>query len=227
MLNVYYAGKGMWRTCNQPGCGTSNSDWGADSATFALFLRWSTTHDAKLGAVASELLAAAPRYPQPCAIRPCPAWSDTPAWDAVAFMREAEMLGNDPVAIFRAKAAFRYVTGSAAFGGGACSSIPYQLPQPSERRIKTLETDANLVKAALLLYRATHERPYLDAALQRYANDREYFLDPTVPLYTVHVVDQDGTCTQTTRRFFASVNGNMIWNGLQLWRLTHERQFYD
>jgi hypothetical protein len=227
LLDVYYAGKGMWRTCNQAACRTSDSDWGADSATFTLFLRWSTTHGSKLAAIASDLLAAGPRYPERCTSRPCPAWSDTPSWDAVAFMREAQMLGGDPTAVSRAEAAFHYATASAAFEGGACPSIPYQLPQPSRHRVKTLETDANLIKAGILLYRATREGSYLGDALQRYAADRKYFLDSAVPLYTVHVLDENGACTQTARRFFASVNGNMIWNGIQLWQLTQRREFYD
>ena len=227
LLNVYYAGSGMWRTCNRSTCRTTDSDWGADSATSALYLRWNATHDPKLRSIASELLAAGPRYSEPCASKPCPAWSDTPAWDAVAFLREAQILEGDPTAIARAKAAFRYVARSPVFSGGACAEIPYQLPQPSQHRVKTLETDANLIKAAILLYQMTHEQQYLDAAIRRYADDRRYFLDTSVPLYTVHVVDEAGACAQTARRFFASVNGNMIWNGLQLGRITRQHEFYD
>jgi hypothetical protein len=228
LLNVYYAGRGLWRVCNQPTCSRTNGDWGADSATFALYLRWKTTHDPAIAAVASELLAAAPRYPAPCDASPCPWWSDTPSWDAVALMRESEILGGNRAAVARARAAFRYVTRSGAFISGACPTIPFQRPQPADptkRRVKTLETDANIIKAALLLYGATHERAYLDVALRRYAASRRYFLDPAVPLYTVHVID-DGTCVQSPHRFFASVNGDMIWNGLQLWRATGRPEFY-
>ena len=31
LLQVYYAGGGLWRACNAPDCATGNSDWGDDS----------------------------------------------------------------------------------------------------------------------------------------------------------------------------------------------------
>jgi hypothetical protein len=145
----------------------------------------------------------------------------------VAFAREAQVLGNDGGAIARAKAAIDYVERSQAFAGGACTGVPYQLPQPGATQIKTLESDANLMKAALLLYGITHERAYLNDALMRYGDDRTWFFDRQANLYTVHVIDDGAQCRQVPDRFFASVNGNMIWSGLQLWRYTGQEHFYD
>jgi hypothetical protein len=227
LLGSYYAGGGYWRICNHPTCRRANSDWGVDSALYALYLRWKATSDPRIRVVASELLAAGPRYPAPCEGPSCPAWSDTPAWDAVAFMREYEILGGSAEALARAQAAFRYAAGSRAFVGGACPAIPYQEPRQAGRPVKTLETDANLVKAALLLYDATHDNRYLAQALARYANDRLAFLDPATALYTVHVLDDGAVCAQQPRRFFASVNGDMIWNGIALWRITGQAHFYS
>ncbi len=229
LLSVYYAGGGYWRMCNRESCRRSDSDWGADAATGALYLRWKLTHDPKLEKTAGELLASSPRYPTPCNHKPCPWWSDTPAWDAVAAMREARMLHDDADAVSRAQAALAYVTQSRAFIGGACPQIPFQHPQPqtSGRPVKTLETDATAIKAALLLYKTTLKRRYLDIARTRYRVDRRFFLDPAIPLYTVHVIDEGGTCVQQPHRFFASVNGEMIWNGLQLFELTHEMRYFN
>jgi hypothetical protein len=226
LLNVYYTGGGMWRDCNKTSCNQANSDWGVDSATNSLYLRWKITHDARIRGVMAQLLETAPKYPAPCGDTGCSAWSDTPEWDAVTLMREYEVLG-DPEALSRAKAAFDYVENSRTFSLGACPSIRYQLPQPSSINVKTLETEANAIKAAILLYRATNDRAYLDSATQRYAAARKYFLDPNVPLYTVHVRDDGANCVQEPRRFFASVNGAMIWNGIALWHLTGDVSFHD
>ena len=99
--------------------------------------------------------------------------------------------------------------------------------QPGNSQIKTLETDANLTKADLLLYGATHERAYLNDALLRYGDDRTWFLDREAGLYTVHVIDDGTQCRQTPDRFFATVNGDMISNGLALWRYTGQQHFFD
>src|SRR5579884_2145538 len=45
LMNAFYAGDGTWRECNRADCRSSDSDWGADAATYALYLRWLTTHD--------------------------------------------------------------------------------------------------------------------------------------------------------------------------------------
>jgi hypothetical protein len=224
LLDVLYAGDGMWRKCNQSTCKTTNSDWGADSATYTLYLRWSVTHDARIRSVLAELLDAAPHYPQPCTGAPCPAWSDTPSWDAVTLMRENEALGSDSRALDLAENAVRYVEQSTAFAQGACPAIPFQ---NTNTRVKTLETDANLIKALLLLYDATQQRQYLNDAVVRYANARRYYLDAAAGMYTVHVIDDGTACVQQPRRFFASVNGDMIWNGVHLWRLTGDRGYYN
>ncbi len=224
LLDVLYAGDGMWRSCNQSTCAKMNSDWGADSATYTLYLRWSGTHDTRIRTVLSQLLDTAPHYPEPCDAGPCPAWSDTPSWDAVTLMRENEALGNDAHALELAKAALRYAEQSRAFARGACPDIPFQ---NANTRVKSLETDANLIKASLLVYDATQQRDYLDDAIARYANARKYYFDESAAMYTVHVIDDGANCVQQPRRFFASVNGDMIWNGVELWRLTGDRAYYD
>ena len=91
--------------------------------------------------------------------------------------------------------------------------------------LKTLETEGNAIKGALLLYQDTGVASYLDDARERYADVRPYFLDPTLPLYSTYVFDDGRTCTQLPHRFFASVNGDMIWNGLQLYRDTGQEVY--
>jgi hypothetical protein len=227
LFHVLYTGSGLWRQCNAPACAQANSDWGTDSATDALYLRWTATHDPTIRTVMARLVETAQRYPQPCPRAACPWWSDTPAWDAVTLMREYEVLGDDPGALASAQRAFRYLSQSQSFTAGACPEIPYQQPQPSGSVVKTLETDANAIKAALLLYGATRDPAYLNFARARYAADRHYYLDADAPLYSVHVVDDGTRCRQVPRRFFASVNGDMIWNGVALWRVTGEQHYYD
>ncbi len=225
LLHAYYAGGGAWRECNAPACAVARGDWGADSLTNALYVAWRSSHDAAVGSAIAAVGAAVPRYGALCRAGGCPYWSDTPAWDAVTLMRAYEVTGEGAF-LRRAQAALRYVFDSPAFSGGACSTIPYQRSMDSGAQVKTLETDANATKAALLLYRATGERSYLRAAIMHYAADRRRFLDPAVPLYTVHVVDDGTHCVQVPRRFFASVNGDMIWNGLALWHATGRSSFY-
>lgn len=227
LLNVFYAGGGLWRDCNQPDCTRANGDWGDDSATYTLYLRWKASGDPQAAKIMGELLDTGRQYPAPCSSAPCPAWSDTPAWDAVTFMREYEVLDGDPRALELAQAALRYVSESLAFQGGACPELPYQQPQPSKHHVKSLESDANEIKAALLVYRATGDRDYLQRAKTRYEADRAWYFDPQAQLYSVHVIDDGYQCTQVARRFFASVNGDMIWNGMELWRDTNQRAYYD
>ncbi|HKE37988.1 MAG TPA: glycoside hydrolase family 76 protein, partial [Candidatus Baltobacteraceae bacterium] len=227
LLNVFYAGHGLWRVCDRPQCMRTSSDWGADSATNALYLRWSTTHDPHIRTVMTQLLRSAPQYSATCKSAPCAAWSDTAAWDAVAILREGTATGNERRAIALAKAALRFALASRAFAGGACGDIPYQAPQPSRLHAKSLETSSNAIKAYLLLYRATHDRRYIDDAVRTYHIARARFLDPHVRLYTVHVIDGGRACPQVEHRFFASVNGNMIWSGIALWRATGRLFYYD
>lgn len=227
LLGVFYAGRGTWRECDRQDCKRIAGDWGADSATNALYLRWNLTRDTHIRTVMAQLLQSAARYAATCRTAPCGAWSDTAAWDAVAIMREGEVTGNKRQAVALAVPALRFALASHAFAGGACRDIPYQAPQPSALHAKTLETGANAIKASLLLYQTTHERRYLDDASRLYHSARLHFLDPGVPLYTVHVIDDGRACRQVTHRFFASVNGAMIWNGVALSEATRRRFYYD
>ena len=227
LLTVLYDGAGAWRECNVAGCRSATGDWGVDAQTYALALRWKTTGDPAVPPVLAALAQRAPRYPAACAIASrCPAWSDTPSWDAIALIREYEATGM-PAALDGAKAAIRYVARSTAFYGGACPSITYQLPHTGTSNVKSLETEANLVKAEILMYGATGEAAYLRDAQQRYDAARAAYMDPDVPLYTVHVIDDGTHCVPTAHRFFASVNGDMIWNGLALAGATGATRYAD
>lgn len=216
-----------WRPCPLPDCRAVNRDWGVDSLTYTLYLRWQTTHDAALVPYMTALASTAPLYPAPChgiGGLLC-TWSDAPQWDVVAALREYEVTGKNTVALDRAIRAFDTVEGSDVYTGGGCRDIRYQQPFGYLDRLKTLETEATAVKTALLLYRFTSSERYLDIAIARYARARRYYLDPTVPLYTVFVFDFDGKCRQVPRRFFASVNGEMISNGLALFYFTGNRAY--
>ncbi len=225
LVRVLYAGNGLWNQCGPPGCGLSNRDWGVDSLTYAVWLRWSTTHDARLAPILRALISTSPSYGTPCATRPC-GWSDVPEWDAIASVREYQAT-HDPRALAKARAAFAYVEDAQVFARGACPEIRYQQPEGEANQLKTLETDANAIKAALLLHLVTHEPKYLTSARAHYAAVRKWFRDPALPLYSVYVFDDGHACTQVPHRFFASVNGDMIWNGLELWRVTHVRRYLD
>src|SRR5262245_46359032 len=99
VLGVWAAGPGLWRACNAPDCEAGNRDWGDDSLTYVLALRYSTTHDASLLAPLRALTASAPAYPAACATPDgCASWSDVPEWDAIALADEYEATG-DPAAV--------------------------------------------------------------------------------------------------------------------------------
>lgn len=225
LLNVFYAGVGMWRECDAADCPQANTDWGVDSLTYALWLRWQTTHDPSIPQVMSALAATAPSYGDPCTSS-CESWSDTPEWDAIADVRMYQVTG-DPAALAKAQAAYEFVAGSNAYALGACPDVPYQQPYGQDNQLKTLETAANEIKAALLLYEVTNEQSYLADATRLYAAVRARFLDPVLPLYTVYVFDNGTTCTQVPHRFFASVNGDMIWNGVALANATGNEGYFD
>lgn len=225
LTQVFYAGNGLWRDCNLPRCHTENQDWGVDSATYTLYLRWKITHDPAIVALASSLIRTATEYPAPCAALPCSSWSDVPEWDAIALVRDYQIARN-PLALARARRAFAFVQNARVYALGACPSIEYQKPDGGKNYLlKTLETDANYVKAALLLYGQTHDATYLRFARTKYAAVRRYFLDPRVVLYSVYVYDDGKHCTQLPHRFFASVNGDMIWSGLALANATGEKSY--
>src|SRR4051812_19614073 len=134
LLRVFYTGNGTWNVCDDGSCGTSNQDWGVDSLTYALYLRWATARDAAVVAPLQALIATAPVYGAPCGSRPC-AWSDMPEWDAVAAEREYEVTG-DPQALVRAREDFAYVEDAAVFARGACPRIRYQQPEGEDNRLK-------------------------------------------------------------------------------------------
>jgi N-acylglucosamine 2-epimerase (GlcNAc 2-epimerase) len=226
LLTTWYTGSGTWNECDTPGCGKEDTDWGADSLTYALWLRWSTAGDASIPPVLAALGSNAPAYPGPCTLPGCQSWSDQPEWDAIADAREYDAT-KDPAMLAKAEAAFQFVDGADAYSLGACPDIPYQQPGGGSNDLKTLESGANLLKAALLLYQATGEHAYLDSATTWYSAIRAHFLDPDVPLYTVYVFDDGTTCTQLPHRFFASVNGDMIWSGLELAQITGTRLYLD
>jgi len=227
LLDVWYAGNGLWRACDAPDCPSGNRDWGFDSLTYTLAFRYRLTHDQSLLAPLRALEQTAPTYPAPCTdAAACGSWSDVPMWDAIALLDEYAVTG-DPAALSKAEAAFAFVDRSTVYALGACPRIPYQQPGGGGNELKTLETEANYIRAALLLYRATHEETDLTAAESAYDAARAYFLDPSVPLYTVWVFDDGAACTQVPHRFFASVNGDMIAAGLELYRETGRRSYLD
>ncbi len=226
LLHVWYGGNGTWRECDTAGCPEGTGDWGVDSLTYALYLRWATAADASIPPVMSALTTAGPSYPGPCLLPSCDGWSDVPQWDAIAAVREYQVT-KDPVALAHAEASFAYAQGSDAFALGACPRIRYQQPSGAINHLKTLETDANAIKAAILLYQATGQAAYLQSATTRYGAVRSYFLDPSASLYTVYVFDDGTSCTQVPQRFFASVNGDMIWNGVELAKLTGRHRYLD
>jgi hypothetical protein len=224
LLRVYATGDGRWRLCDAPDCPATSGDWGADSLTDVLFLRWRATHDPTLVAALRTFVSTADRYAAPCNPAQCDSWSDKPEWDAIAAVREWQATG-DPAALATAESAYAFVRNGAPFDGGACPGIPYQQAGGGSNRLKTLETSANAVKAALLLFAATGDRSYLADAVRLYAQIRVRFLDPRLPLYSVYVFDDGRRCVQLPHRFFASVNGDMIWNGLMLARATGRRGY--
>lgn len=226
LIADYYDGAGRWRECDLASCTVANSDWGTDAATDALYLRWATTNDPGVQSILKSLIATSLAYPAPCEKRSCSYWSDTAAWDAVALARIYEATG-DAQALSRAEDAYRFVTGSRAYLAGACSTVPYQEAIASGSDIKTLETLANETKSALLLYRATGDASYLRDARAQYGDARAYFLDEATQLYVVHVHDNGRSCEAEHARYLASVNGLMIWNGVELQHVTHKPGYLD
>ncbi len=59
-------------------------------------------------------------------------------------------------------------TDSANFAIGACPSIDYQRAGGGPGKLKTLETDSNYIKAALLPYQVTGNRSYRTKSEQKY-----------------------------------------------------------
>ncbi len=218
-----YAGHGLWYSC-AGGCGAHNLDWGDDALTFTLYLRWSAG-DFSVAPLFADLASTAASHAT-CGGPGCGEWSDVPEWDAIADEREFEVTG-DPRALDLSKQAYASVEDSPAYLLGACPSIRYQQAYGAGGGIKTLETDSNAIKAGLLLWATTGDRAYLDEARTTYAAVRRYFLDPTRDLYSVYVFDDGTSCAQLPGRFFASVNGNMIWDGVRLAAATGDDTYAD
>lgn len=224
LLHVLYAGNGEWRLCVPDICGAADEDWGADSLTYALALDERSHPDGPLKSVLAALAEHAPTYPAPCNGAGCTGWSDVPEWDAIALAREYEAT-HLPLALSKAELAFRFVSGSDVFRLGACPAIPFQQPDGGANHLKTLETSGNAIKAALLLFQLTDQTDYLTSAETLYASVRRYFFEASTGLYTTYVFDNGKSCSQLPHRFFASVNGDMIWNGFELYRATDSHTY--
>lgn len=212
----YYNGAGQWNMCVPPRCSAGNRDWGADSLTYVLYLHWLLTRDPAVAPVMNALVATAPSTHSGV--------SDVPLWDSIAAAREYQVTRN-PQALRHAEAYFGSVAGSRQYAAGACSGILYQHSYGGSTQLKTLETDANYIKAAVLLYQITHRRSYLTQAEQHYQAVRQHYQSPGTSLYTVYVFDNGTTCTQVPAQYFGSVNGLMIWNGYTLAQITGQRPY--
>jgi len=216
----YYHAPGNWNVCVPVRCGAQNLDWGSDSLTYALYLHWLISRDPRVRPMMNALAGTALSYTAQTSSS-----SDVPAWDSIADMREYQVTGN-PSALAKAEAAFGWLVGKApAFALGACPGIVYQLPDGGGTLLKTMESDSNYVKAALLLYQSTRYRPYLRQALIRYAAIRRTYFEPSTQLYSVYVFDTGKACHRVPGRYFGSVNGNMIWSGYTLARLTGQHPY--
>jgi hypothetical protein len=214
---------GGWWLCLGAACGATDQDWGADSLTGVLTLRWRTDHDPSLLAFARALERSAPRYAV-CRGARCAGWSDVPLWDAVAALQLHAMTG-DRSALATAQAAYASVAGSDVYARGACPALDYQRPFGQGGGLKTLETDANRVLAGVLLAERTGRGAYLLDARRRYATIRQWFFDRAVGLYTVYLFDDGRRCRALPHRFFASVNGVMIEAGRELARATGDPRY--
>jgi hypothetical protein len=211
--------------CLQDGCPVRDQDWGADALSSVLQFRWEVTHDPSLLPYIAALASSGPAYGPPCRSKACGQWSDVPAWDAVAALRAYQIGGHSTPVLQKARDAYAFTADGSAYVKGACPQISYQQPLGGVNQLKTLETDANIIRAALLLYEATGNARYFGDATRRYATVRRFFLDAKLPLYSVYVFDDGRACRQLHHRFFASVNGIMILNGLMLNRLTHQQMY--
>lgn len=208
----YYNGAGEWNLCVPLRCSAGNRDWGADSLTYVLYLHWLLTGDPAVAPIMNALTATSPGSHSGV--------SDVPLWDSIAAAREYQVTRN-PQALRKAESYFGSVADNVQlYGAGACPGIFYQHTHGGSTQLKTLESDANYIKAAVLLYQITHQRSYLTQAEDHYQAVRQYYLDPGTSLYTVYVFDNGASCTQVPAQYFGSVNGIMIWNGYTLAQIT-------
>jgi hypothetical protein len=226
-MSSLYFDSGAWQYCAPTSCfiGAGDMDWGADSMTYALWLRWNLNKDPSIASMMTALDSNGPHYGK-CTAATCTNWSDVPMWDSVAASREYQVSGA-ATALARAKESFDFVDTATEFSLGACPTIFYQQPGGGANLYKTLESDSNYLKAALLLFEITGDNSYVQKAVSRYPAIRQYYLDPQTPLYSTQLFDDGVVCTQTPHRFFASVNGNMIWAGVRLAQVTGMRSYLD
>ncbi len=215
---TFYTGHGLWRMCDPAICNAKNRDWGADSLTNLLYFRWLVTRDPSVLPILRTLAGTAPMW-SPGEL----ASSDSVMWDAVADVRMYQAT-RSPVALAKAKAALAWLGTVRGLATGSCPSVDYQWPYGHRGQLKTIETASNYIKAALLLYRITGTRSYLTSAVAQYAQVRQYFLEPS-GLYTAYLIDNGTTCRTLAGRYFASVNGNMIWAGQRLAAITGNRTY--
>src|SRR5215467_961488 len=218
---TFYNGTGLWHMCVSLPCSTKNRDWGSDSLTYVLYFRWMLTRDRSVPPIMRTLASTAHAW-----VRGDKGSSDTVMWDAIAEAREYQVTGS-AVALAKAVQAFRWVDSVMApgFATGACPDIDYQWPYGRGTGLKTLETATNYIKAALLLHEITGSAAYLAKAESEYQQVRRHFLIGSAPLYTVYVFDDGSTCRPLPGRYFASVNGNMIWAGSALAADTGNRAY--
>ena len=212
----YYNGAGQWNLCVPQRCSAGNRDWGADSLTYVLYLHWLLTGDPAVAPIMNALTATSPSTHSGV--------SDVPLWDSIAAAREYQIT-HSPEALRKAEAFFGSVAGSRQYALGACPGILYQHSGGGSTQLKTLETDANYIKAAVLLYQITRQRSYLTQAQEHYQAVRQYYLSPGTSLYTVYVFDNGTSCTQVPAQYFGSVNGLMIWNGATLAQVTGQNSY--
>ena len=168
------------------------------------------------------------KVPPPCHDKKS-LWSDEFLWDSVAGAYEYEATGS-ATALQKSKAGFDYVDQAVPgfFSGGAAPGIYFQRPDHASGGLKTLETDSNYVRAALLLYDCTKDTTYLTKAKLHYAAIRQYYLDPDGSnLYSVWVFDSGNAYHQVKGRYYGSVNGIMIDNGVKLAAYTGDPIYLD
>jgi hypothetical protein len=212
--HTFYNGTGLWHMCIPVTlCNTKNMDWGADNLTYDLYLRWQVAKDPTVVPLLARLARTALWWP-PAKVGS----SDNIMWDAIAEVREYQVTGRK-IALAKAEMALARLDSGpdGGFNIGACPAISYQWPHGRlSFGLKTLETDSNYVKAALLLYQVTRDSSYLDDAEVKYDAIQHYYLDESSWLYTDFVYDNGTTCQAVPRVFLGSVNGNMIWDGITL-----------
>jgi len=215
-LQQTWFGDGRWKLCPAANCPQSASDSGADALSYNAYFGWKPLHDNSYVPYMSKLVTSAPTYGPPCRNATCRLRSDVPMWDAVALMRLYDGTDSSATAMNKTLAALAALDGATVYARGACPDIAYREPFGGTDKLKTLATESNYVKAALLVYHFTNDKRYLNFAERRYAAVRKRYLDPHEALYTAYAIDDGKACRQVPHRFLASVNGNMIYDGFLL-----------